>query len=40
MSYEQIKEFCKEAGKEEYSYLKIEKLDEEEKYCISNESKK
>ena len=40
MSYEELENFCKEAWKEKYFYLKIDTLDDEEKYCFQNESKK
>ena len=40
MSYDEFKELCREAWKEKYYYLKINKIDDEEEYCICNESKK
>ena len=40
MSYEGFENLCKEAWKEKNSYLKINRLDDEEKYCNCIESKK
>ena len=40
MNYEDFKVLCRETSKEKYSYLKVNRLDDEEKYCICNESKK
>ena len=38
MSYEEFKGLRREAWKEKHSYLLINKLDDEEKYCSCNES--
>ena len=40
MSYEEFKGLCRGAWKEKQSYLKINRIDDEEKHCICNESKK
>ena len=37
MSNENFLDLCREAWKEKHSYLKINRLDDEEKYCICNE---
>ena len=41
MSYEEFKSLCKEAWKEKYNYLEINRLEDKngKKYCICNESK-
>ena len=41
MSYEEFKSLCKEAWKEKYNYLEINRLEDKDgkKYCICNESK-
>ena len=41
MSYEEFKSLCREAWKEKYNYLEINKLEDKngKKYCICNESK-
>ena len=38
-SYEELKDLCREAWKQKYSYLKINRLDDQEKKCICNENK-
>ena len=40
MSYNEFKNLCREAWNKKYSYLKINRLDEDEKYTICNESEK
>ena len=40
MKYEEFKDLCREAWKEKLSYLKINRLDDGEKFCICIESKK
>ena len=40
MSYNEFKNLCREAWNKKYSYLKINRLDEDEKYTICNESDK
>ena len=38
MVYNEFKNLCREAWKKKYSYLKINRLDDNEKYTICNES--
>ena len=40
MSYDEFKNLCREAWSKKYSYLKIDRLDDNEKYTICNESEK
>ena len=40
MDYNEFKNLCREAWNKKYSYLKINRLDEDEKYTICNESDK
>ena len=40
MSYEEFEQLFKKAWKEIYTYIEIFRLDDEERYCICNESKK
>ena len=38
MDYNEFKNLCREAWNKKYSYLKINRLDDDEKYTICNES--
>ena len=40
MSYNEFKNLCREAWNKKYSYLKIDRLNDDEKYTICNESEK
>ena len=40
MCYDEVKELSEEAWKQKYSYLKIKRVADEEKYGICNESKR
>ena len=40
MTYEELKELCRVAWMEKYSYLEFSRLDDGESYCFCNESKK
>ena len=40
MDYNEFKNLCREAWNKKYSYLKIDRLNDDEKYTICNESEK
>ena len=40
MDYNEFKDLCREAWNKKYSYLKIDRLNDDEKYTICNESEK
>ena len=40
MDYNEFKNLCREAWNKKYSYLKINRLNDDEKYTICNESEK